>query len=148
MVDLILAILHHWLAFGLVAVMLAEAVLVRDVSRPGVVVRLARLDAAYGASAGLLVIVGLLRVFQGARGTEFYVANPFFWVKMAAFAAIALLSILPTARFLRWRRALRLDPGFTPEPAEAAGVRRLLGLQALVLVVLLAAAAALPRWPL
>lgn len=148
MVDLALAILHHWLAFALVAVMLAEAALVRHVDQPGVVARLARLDAVYGASAGLLVIAGLLRVFHGARGPEFYLENPFFWAKMGAFALVALLSIPPTLRFIRWRRAIRLDPAFTPEPAQVGKVRRLLGLQALALLAVVGFAATMARWPL
>lgn len=148
MVDLALAILHHLLVFALVALLMAETALLRPAATAADLDRIARLDAGYGATAGLVLIVGLLRVFEGPRGWAFYEANPFFWGKMACFAAMALLSIPPTLRFIAWRRARRTDPGFRPAEAELAATRTLLRAQSLVLVVLLACAAAMARWPL
>jgi len=147
MTDLILAIIHHLLVFGLVAQLTAESIMVRPGMRPADVDRVTRLDIGYGVTAGLILIVGLLRVFFGAKGWPFYANNFFFWGKVSCFFAIAALSVPPTLAFVRWRRARKADPGFVPTDAEASSVRRWFRYQSLVLVFLLAFAAAMARVP-
>jgi putative membrane protein len=143
MLDLGLAVLHHVLVFGLVAMVASELVLVRPAMPPADAARVARLDAGYGISAGLIILVGVLRVVYGAKGPDYYLANPWFWAKMASFAAMGALSVPPTLRFLRWRKA---GPGFLPGPAEIAAIRRLLRLQLLLVVAILAFAATMARY--
>jgi putative membrane protein len=147
MTDLILAIIHHLLVFGLVAMLVAESMLVRPGMRGLDVDRVTRIDVGYGATAGLIVIVGLLRVFFGTKGYHFYANNFFFWGKVACFVIIGLMSIMPTIRFLRWKRTRKVDPAFVPTDAEASNVRKWFQYQSLVLVVLLAFAAAMARVP-
>ncbi len=98
MLDLGLAILHHLLAFGLVTILMAESVLVRPGITPDQCRRVARIDAGYGLSSVLLIIVGVARVVFAAKGWEWYQTNLWFWAKMAAFLAVGLLSIPPTIR--------------------------------------------------
>ena len=71
-----------------------------------------------------LLPVGVLRRLP--KGWAYYSVNMFFWAKMAAFAAVALLSIAPTIRIIRWRRALAGDVAFAPAAADIANVRRFL----------------------
>ena len=145
MLDLILAILHHIAVFGLVAALAMEGFALRA---PAIdPARLVRLDAMFGATAVLVVVIGVSRVIWGGKGWAFYEANPFFWAKMGLFAAIGLISILPTLAFFRWRKAAAGDPTFAP-PADAVKQARLwVGLEALLLVPLLACAAAMARHP-
>ena len=136
---------HHLAVFGLVAVMAMEAIALRG---PAIdTARLARLDALFGGVAGLALLIGVLRVVWGGKGWAFYDANPFFWAKIGLFAAIGLLSIGPTVLIIRWRRAAASDPAFAPPAAELKRARALVGLEALLLVPLLACAAAMARWP-
>ncbi len=145
MTDLILAILHHIAVFGLVAALAMEGAMLRaPVIDPA---RLVRLDAVFGATAVLTVAGGGSRVVWGGKGWAFYEANPFFWAKIGLFAAIGLISILPTLAFFRWRRAAAGDPAWAPPAAEVKRVRLWVGLEALLLVPLLASAAAMARWP-
>ena len=145
MTDLILAIFHHILVFGLVAMLMAERVMVRA---PAIDVRrLGRLDAGFGATAGLILIVGAGRVFLGGKGWTFYESNPFFWAKIATFAVIGLVSVIPTVRFIAWVRAMKTDPSFQPDEADRRRVRTALGVEALLLVPLLGFAAAMARYP-
>jgi len=145
MTDLILAIAHHLLVFGLVAMMAIERGLPRGAAVDAG--RLARLDGGFGATAGLVVAVGVSRVIWGGKGWAFYAENPFFWTKMACFVAIGLLSIGPTLLFLRWRRAAAGERAYAPPADELKRARTWLGLEALLLVPLLASAAAMARWP-
>lgn len=130
MADLMLAVLHYILIFALVGILGAEAGLVHEGMDGVQANRIAVLDRSYGAAAGLLLVVGFLRVFYGAKGTAFYLQNPVFWTKIVAFALIAALSILPTVKFIAWQRRARKEPGFMPTAADVRSVRRLIVAQA------------------
>lgn len=145
MTDLALAIGHHILVFGLVALMMATRVLLGQA--PVNVEKLARIDAMTGLVSGLVLVVGLLRVFLGGKGWAFYQENPFFWAKVATFVLIGLLSIGPTMAFLRWNRARRADAGFQPPVEQVTRARRTVGFMALLVVPLVGFAAAMARWP-
>jgi putative membrane protein len=140
-IDLLLAIAHHFLVFAIAALIAAELA----IARPGLaktdLPALGRVDAAYGACAVLVILIGIGRMFFGLKGWEFYVYNPAFWLKMAAFATVGLLSIGPTRSILRWRRA---GLAHVPE-LEITAVRRWLKLEAGVFVLILVFAAAMAR---
>lgn len=145
MTALILAILHHIAVFGLVATLAMEGAMLRASALDPA--RLVRLDARFGMTALLVVAVGVSRVIWGGKGWGFYEANPFFWAKIGLFAAIGLISIMPTLAFFRWRKAAADDPAFAPSAEELNRVRLWVGLEALLLVPLLACAAAMVRYP-
>jgi putative membrane protein len=127
--DLPLAILHHLLAFGLLGVLAAEAAITAPGLAGARLRRLQQLDRSYGLLAGLPVVVGVLRVLYGGKGPEFYVANTAFWAKMAAFAAVGLLSIAPTVRIIGWGRRARADAAFAVPEDEVAAMRKWFGAQ-------------------
>jgi putative membrane protein len=144
--ELALAIAHHVLVFGLVSMLMAERVLTRPGMSGADAVRVSRLDAGYGGTAALIIVVGVCRVIWGGKGWPYYVDNPWFWAKMASFALIGLLSVPPTARFLKWRKAAVADPLFTPGAAEIVRVRRFLDVQSLLVIAVLVFAAAMARY--
>lgn len=145
MLDLILAIAHHLAVFTLVALFAAEFALLR----PGIEGRrlnqLGRIDGVYGAMAGLVILIGITRVIFGNAGWEYYVGNWAFWVKMAAFLAMGLLSIKPTMAILTWRRQAGTNPDFVPADAEVRSIRTFVHLQAAALLFIPVFAAAIPR---
>lgn len=144
-IDLILAIAHHLVVFLLVAIFAAEFALLRPGLTGSRVGQLARIDAAYGGVATLVIVVGVLRVIFGASGWEYYVANYAFWAKMAAFLVMGLLTIQPTLAIRRWDKAGRDDAGYAIPTAEIAASRRYVHLQAAVLVLIPVFAAAMAR---
>lgn len=143
--DLILAIAHHLLIFSLVAVLVMELTMIRPEMSNAQVLRVGRLDIAYGAIATLIVIVGFGRVFFGAKPSAFYLANWLFWAKIAAFVAVGVLSAPPTLRILRWRAAALSDPNYRPPPAEVATVRQFMHAEAMVFVLIPILAALMAR---
>ena len=96
MTDLVLAIAHHLCVFTLAGLLLAEVVLLRPDLSPARILQLGRIDIAYGIVAGLVVVVGVLRVNFGDKGADYYLHNWAFWLKMSAFVLLGLLSIPPT----------------------------------------------------
>ena len=85
-------------------------------------------------------------LFHGLKGSDFYLHNPWFHAKLGAFLLAALVSLWPTVAFLRWRRALRADPAWRPDPAQAARLRGLVRIELVLIAVILVCAAAMPRY--
>jgi putative membrane protein len=144
--DLILAILHHVAIVTLIVLLAFEFALLKPGIAPNDLCRVVRVDAAYGAVAGLVIAIGICRVIWGAKGADFYLSNPWFWAKMASFAAIGLLSIPPTLALLKWRTASRADAGFLPPDGDIARLRRFLHAEVALLALVVAFAAAMARY--
>jgi putative membrane protein len=142
--DFLMAAAHHILLLLLVSVLAGEAVLLRQAPSAVVLQSLGRLDALYGLSAVLLLLVGIARLIWGAKGFAFYSGNPVFWTKMVLFAAIGLMSVLPTIRFIQWRKAFAAS-GALPDTAAWERTRRLAWAQLHVLPLVAIAAAAMAR---
>jgi len=140
-----MASLHHIFAFTLTACLVYEFIAYRKGLTVEEARRIQRVDIAFGISAGLLLVVGLLRVFFFEKGVNFYTHNPVFWIKMSLFAIIGLLSIYPTLRFIKWNSAL--SAGQAPEipDDEFKRVRLLLSLELVGLTLILFAAPAMAR---
>lgn len=144
-IDLLLAIVHHLAVFTLVALYAAEFTLLRPGLAGPRIHQLARIDAAYGGMAGLVIVVGIFRVVFGAVGWEYYVTNLAFWGKMAAFLVMGLLTIPPTMAIRTWLKASATDGHYAPPATEIAASRRFVHLQAGVLVLIPIFAAAMAR---
>jgi putative membrane protein len=140
MLDLILACLHHILVFGLFALLLSEFLLLKPGLDAASIMRISRLDMWYGASAGLLLIVGFCRAVFAAKGWPYYSHNTWFWAKLATFLVISLLSIPPTLALLRWRRA-----GASPDAHAVRAIRRLFHYELALFLLLPLFAAAMAR---
>jgi putative membrane protein len=140
MFDLIRAVAHHILIFGIFGVLFAEFILVRPGMDQAMVNRVAATDLWYGVMAGLIIVIGFARAIFAAKGWDYYSHNMFFWAKIGTFAVIGALSALPTINFLRWRRVQRV-----PDAMQIASVRRFLWAQVVLFPLLLVFAAAMAR---
>jgi putative membrane protein len=140
-----LAFLHHAAAFLLVAIVLVELVLIRDGLTPGSARTLVRMDALYGLSALVLLIVGFLRVFYTEKGPEYYFHSLPFLIKLGSFLAVGLLSIYPTVEFLRWRKALQASQVPVVGASTLARLKRLIHLELVLLFVIMLCAALMAR---
>jgi putative membrane protein len=132
MLDLVLAIAHHILIFGLFGILATEFMLVRRGMDQAMVSRVAATDLWYGLSAALIIVIGFSRAIFAAKGWDYYSHNLFFWAKFGIFAVIGALSAAPTIAFLRWRREK-----YVPDDARVAGVRHFLWAQVMLFPLLL-----------
>jgi putative membrane protein len=141
----IMAFLHHIAAFALTGAIIYEHITFRKDLSLAEARRIQIMDIIYGISAGVLVIVGLLRVFYFEKGAAFYAQNWFFWTKMAGFALAALLSIYPTVRFLSWRKVVAR--GQVPEISEqdVKRIKMILRLETLAIAIIIFSAAMMAR---
>jgi putative membrane protein len=120
------AFLHHLAAFTLVAALAVEFVPIRG----ELTVRNARtlllVDAVFGASAGAILVIGLVRVFFFEKGSAYYFHSIPFIAKLSLFAVIGLLSIYPTLQYLSWRTSLRQETAPIVKPATLRAIRKII----------------------
>ena len=145
LVNSLMATLHHLSAFTLTACLVYEFIAFSKVLTVEEARRIQRVDLWYGISAGLLVAVGLLRVFFFEKGAPFYAANLMFWIKMALFVIVGLLSIYPTIRYIKWNPILAENKSPVIPDAEYKNIRLLLSLEMIGLVLILFAAPSMAR---
>jgi putative membrane protein len=143
--DLHLAIAHHLLIFLLAGIIAFEIGVIRLTMIGADIDRVGRVDAWYGILAVAIVVVGFSRAIFAAKGWGYYSVNGFFWAKMAAFVVVGLLSIVPTVRIIRWRRALAKNAAFTPAAADILSVKRFLWAEVAFFALIPACAAAMAR---
>src|SRR5204862_7282504 len=101
------AFLHHLAALTLVAALAVEYVLIRGELNLGAARKLQRIDMVFGLSAGVVLVVCLLRVFYFEKGASYYFHSAPFIAKLSLFVLVGLLSISPTVEFASWSKSLK-----------------------------------------
>jgi putative membrane protein len=135
------AFLHHISAFTLFAAIVVEFVLLRGTLTVESARKILRADTILGISAGVLLIVGLTRVFLFEKGAYYYFHTWTFIAKLSLFIIVGMLSSIPTMEFLRWRAALKAGEAPVLSPERLKTIRSILHyeLMGLVLIILFAA---------
>jgi putative membrane protein len=141
----LLAFLHHLAAFIIFAALTVELVLMRSELTLSSARSVLRMDAAYGVFAGILVVVGFLRVFYTEKGSAYYFHSVPFIVKIISFALVGLLSIYPTMQFLSWRKALRQQQVPVVAEDKRRAIRLVLHVELTLLAVIILCAALMAR---
>ena len=135
------AFLHHVAAFTLVSALAVEFILIGQELSLATARRLVIADAVLGAAAGILLVVGLLRVFFFEKGADYYFHSHAFMTKFSVFIAVALLSIVPTLEFLSWRKTLKAGKLPSPSAGKLRFIRKIIhGELAAIIIILLCAA--------
>lgn len=143
--DAGLAWLHFVFAFILVGALCAELFILRLPVDAQVARRLLRVDLFYGVSAILIILAGVARVLWGAKGWDYYNAQPFFWAKMLVLGAIGLISIFPTRAFIRWTKGFNADPQYVVAEAQIKSLRRYVMIEVHLIALLLLFASFMAR---
>jgi putative membrane protein len=135
------AFLHHVSAFLLFAALMLELMLLRGTLTVENARKVLLADMIYGISAGVLLVVGLGRVFHFEKGASYYFHNWAFHTKLTLFVLVGLISIIPTREFLRWRPTLKAGQVPTVTPEKIRSVRGIVHaeLTGVVLIMLMAA---------
>lgn len=143
--EAILAYLHFLAILTMVVFISSEAALCRvEWLNKAVVERLARIDMVYGMAAMTVLATGIARTVWGVKGSSWYWTNPLLHLKLTLFIVIGVISIFPTITYLRWRKTLRAS-GTLPAEAEVRKTRKLVMIQAHLLVLIPLAAVFLAR---
>jgi putative membrane protein len=144
-IEALLAYAHFLAILTMVVFLSSEAALCRpEWLNAAVVERLARVDAVYGVAAVAVLATGGARIWWGMKGSAWYWGQPMLHLKLTLFVIVGLISIVPTLRFIRWRKALR-ESGALPTEVEIRKTRKLVMVEAHLLVLIPLAAVFLAR---
>jgi putative membrane protein len=139
------AFLHHVAAFALVAALAVEFVLIKGELSVASARRLQITDQVFGAAAGVVLVVGFLRVFYFEKGAAYYFHSVPFIAKLSLFVIVGLLSIYPTKEFLSWRAAVRQRLAPTVASAKLRAIRGIMHWELIGVVLILLCAALMAR---
>jgi putative membrane protein len=134
--TVVLPWVHYVAVFVMIGALMVQMYLLKLNTVADAVRSIARVDRIYGVAALLVFATGLLRVWHGGKGADYYWHNGAFHGVIGLFILAALVSIVPTLRFIRWRKAV--DAGALPAEGEARKTRMLVHVElSLIFIVAL-----------
>lgn len=145
LVHWFLAAIHLWaFALGFWAVLSRGTAFRRLATGVGEARSVLIADNLWGISAVVLLITGGMRAFGGyEKGTDYYLHQPLFHLKMTFFVLILLLEIAPMITLIKWRiaqaRGTAIDSG------RAALFARISHIEALLVLLVVVAATGMAR---
>ena len=125
--------LHYIGIMVIMGSLISEHLLLKPKMTKEQIKTLAITDLLYGISALIVLGTGLLRWFVYGKGSEYYLSNPLFHSKLTLFGIMAIISIFPTIKFLKWRK--QVINGQEPDLNEKT-VKKLLMLVRIELLIL------------
>jgi putative membrane protein len=139
-----LATVHLWaLGIGLGAVWVRARVLSGRLDADALR-RAFAADTWWAVAAALWISTGLWRLFGSVeKGTDYYLSNHVFLTKMALLVGILAMEVRPMLTLRRWRK--EVAAGATPDLAAAGRIARISRAQALLVILMVAAATAMAR---
>jgi len=139
------AFLHHLAAFTLVAALGVEFILIRGELTLKTARKLQLVDMVFGMSSGVVLAVGLLRVFYFEKGASYYFHSAPFIAKLSLFAIVGLLSIYPTVEFLSWGKSLKRGQTPALSDRKIASIRSVIHWELAGVVVIILCAALMAK---
>jgi putative membrane protein len=139
------AFLHHIAAFTVFATLVVELVLLKDELSVQRARKIQRADLAFGISAGVVLVIGLLRVFYFEKGASYYFHSIPFIAKLSLFALVGLVSIYPTMQFLSWGGALKQGRAPSVTPGTLRSLRMIIHAELTGIVIIILCAALMAR---
>ncbi|MEX5683544.1 DUF2214 family protein [Pseudomonas silesiensis] len=136
----------HLLAFalGFWAVLSRGTALRRLVAGAGEARSVLIADNLWGLSAAVLLVTGGMRAFGGyEKGTDYYLHQPLFHLKMTFFVLILLLEIAPMVTLIKWRRARAR--GAAIDTGRAQLFARISHIEAMLVLLMVVAATGMAR---
>ncbi len=103
LISALFAFLHFVAVFGIFCTVFLEWQTISSKPSYADARRIQLCDLWYGIFATIVLVVGFMRVYLFEKGHAFYVASPFYYVKLTLFILVGLISIYPTVRFIKWR---------------------------------------------
>lgn len=101
-------------------------------------------DNIWGISAVVLLVTGGMRAFGGfEKGTDYYLHQPLFHLKMTLFVLILLLEIAPMVTLIKWRVAR--SRGAAIDTWRATLFARISHIEAVLVLLMMVAASWMAR---
>lgn len=101
-------------------------------------------DNLWGIAAALWLLTGMWRAFGGLeKGSDYYLGNTAFIIKISLFALVFVLELKPMITFIRWRALLRKKQPI--DLSVAHSLARISYIELILLIPIVAMATAMAR---
>ena len=129
--------LHYIGIMSLMGALITEHIIMKPGLGKTQIKALGTIDMIYGLAAVLVLVTGLIRWFWiDPKGAAFFNTNPLFHIKVTLFVIIAIISIFPTLKILKWNRALKRGEEVVVPDALVKKQLMLIRIQLLLLVII------------
>jgi putative membrane protein len=132
--PIIVAWLHYIGIMLLIASLLGEHLTLKQEMTVSEARTIRTLDIVYGASAVIVLVTGIVRMFL-EKGAAYYNHHIGFHILVGIFVIVALLSIYPTVIFLRWRSDSVAGRGQQLAPAQFRKIQMIVRLEMTLLLL-------------
>lgn len=96
-------------------------------------------DAMWGLAAGLWLVSGLLRAFGGyEKGSDYYLHNGWFHLKLTLFVIVVIMEIKPMMTLIKWRKAVKSGADIDYALADRLGKRSHIQFGIIMLIIVAA----------
>lgn len=129
MASALVAYLHYVAMISIAVILVLEYLACVPGIADNRIRKLARVDLFYMVAAVLALGTGTARVVWYGKGAAFYLHNPVFYIKLALFVAVGLMSIPPTLQYLRWLRSLGSGASNVAADYQVLRVRRYIAVE-------------------
>jgi len=129
-----LAYLHSLSMIALASLLILQLLSLDRLNDPQQMQRFMACCVGVVTAAAILLLSGAGMVVWSEKGAAFFLRNPVFYIKLALFAAMLLVSITPARIILQWQR--EAHEGGRPQPASIVFVRRYLIVELILLLVI------------
>ena len=130
----VLAYLHSLSMIALASILFVQVLGISQLHDTQELRRFMSFCLGIAIAAAVLLISGIGLVLWSERGLAFFLRNPVFYIKLALFAAMLLLSITPARIILQWDR--EAHEGKVPEPVSVIFVKRYLIVELILLLII------------
>ncbi len=128
------AFLHFIAVFGIFCTVFLEWQTISPSPSYAEARRIQLCDLWYGIFAVVVLVVGFMRVYHFEKGHSFYIASPFYYLKLTLFILVGLISIYPTVRFIKWRSQTNIGQAPTLSEQEYKRIVNILRAELLLLL--------------
>ena len=135
--DIFVPYLHYIGIMSLMGALITEHLMMKPGLGKEQIKALGKIDMIYGLAAVLVLVTGLIRWFWiDPKGAAFFNTNPLFHIKVTLFVIMAIISIFPTLKILKWNRAIKRGEEVVLPDALVKKQLMLIRIQLLLLVII------------
>lgn len=135
--NILIPYLHYLGIMALMGSVITEHIILKPNLSAEQIKNLGVVDLIYGISAAIVLVTGLLRWFMvDPKGAGFFNSNPLFHIKVTLFVAVAILSVIPTLKILKWNRQLKNGLAVNVSEKEAKKQLMFIRIELLLLAII------------
>ncbi|OQX73624.1 MAG: hypothetical protein B6D61_12350 [Bacteroidetes bacterium 4484_249] len=134
--QILITYIHYISIMVLMGSLISEYILLKSGLVKNLIKHLAIVDLLYGIAAVFVLTTGLFRWFYFGKGYDFYISNPLFHIKLTLFIVLAILSVFPTIKILKWRKQERTGENPTIEDKAVRRIITFIRIEFLIIIII------------